>query len=118
MKASSSLVTVTSEGANLYLQSKQTGTYSGTYSVTFSTSASFSSSPTGGTLSSSTTAAPVTVYSYNAMYDSANNVIGLSDSVMGMWACSLDAMWRKSLGIMWRKSQLCPMTRLSRAASS
>ena len=86
LKASSSLVTVTSEGGSLYLQSKQTGTYTGTYSITFSTSASFSSSPASGTISSSTTAAPVTVYSYNSMHDSANNIIGLADSVTGMWA--------------------------------
>ena len=85
LKASSSLVTVTAEGPNVYLQSKQTGTYSDTYSLSFSTSASFSSSP-GGTLSGSPDTTTVPVYSYNLGYDVDGNVTTLNDSVMGNWS--------------------------------
>ncbi len=64
LTANSSLVTVTSEGANLYLQSKQTsGSFTYPYALSFSTSQSFSSSPSTGQLTGSTGASPVTVYS-------------------------------------------------------
>ena len=86
LKASSSfLVTVTADGSSVYLQSKQTGTYSDTYSLSFSTSLSFSSSP-GGTLSGTSEAAPISVYSYSLGYDAVGNVTTLNDSVMGNWS--------------------------------
>ncbi|HEY1742945.1 MAG TPA: RHS repeat-associated core domain-containing protein [Granulicella sp.] len=85
LKASSSLVTVTAEGPNVYLQSKQTGTYSDTYSLSFSTSLSFSGSP-GGTLSGTSETSTVPVYSYNLGYDAVGNITTLNDSIMGNWS--------------------------------
>jgi RHS repeat-associated protein len=100
LKASSSLVTVTAEGPNVYLQSKETGTYSRQYSLSFSTSASFSSSP-GGTLSGSSDTTSVPVYSYSVTnssgqsgYDAVGNVTNVTDSQMGTWSYGYDDLNR------------------------
>jgi len=104
LKASSSLVTVTAEGSNVYLQSKQTGTYSDTYSLSFSTSLSFSSSP-GGTLSGTSETTSVPVYSYSVTnssaksgYDATGNVKNVTDSIMGTWSYSYDDLNRLIAG--------------------
>ena len=101
--ANSGLVAVTSETlapgqANLFLQSKQTGTYTDTYSLSFSTSVSFSSTPPSGQLSSSTDLAPVTVYNYVESYQPNGSVSGVSDSVMGTWTYGYDGLNRLTSG--------------------
>jgi RHS repeat-associated protein len=89
LKANSSLVTVTSEGSKLFLQSKQTtGSFNYPYSLSFSTAASFSGSPLSGNLTGSTEASPVTVYSYALGYDVGGNLTSMADSVMGTWSYS------------------------------
>jgi RHS repeat-associated protein len=104
--ANSSLVTVTSEGQNLYLQSTQTGTYSSPYSLVFTSTqsgfsqSSFSSTPASGQLTGTSETAAATVYSYviqngaQSGYDHAGNVLNLSDSVMGNWGFNYDYLDR------------------------
>lgn len=93
LSATSSLVTVTAQGTQLFLQAKQaSGSFSYPYSLTFSTNASFS--PSSGVVSSTTDAAPVSVYSLAEVYDYVGNVVGVADSVMGMSAYGYDGLNR------------------------
>ena len=93
LTATSPLVTVTAQGTQLFLQAKQTpGTFSYPYSLTFSTNTSFS--PSSGVINSAVDAVPVSVYSLAEVYDTTNNVTGIADSAMGMWAYGYDSLNR------------------------
>ena len=108
--ANSGLVTITAEGPNLSLQTKQTGTFSSPYSLVFTSTQSgfsqpsFSGSPASGTLTGSSGTAAIPVYSYSIAngsssgYSANGNVVNVTDSVMGTWSYGYDSLNRLTSG--------------------
>ena len=106
------MVSVTVDGANLYLQAKQAGAasnYAYSLAATSANSGAFpapSFQSTSGTLSGGVNqnAQGGTVYSYsitngsNSGYDATGNMTNVSDSVMGTWQYGYDALNRLTSG--------------------
>ena len=118
LTANSSLVKVTAQGGNVYLESKPvTGSFNYTYSLAFQStqsgfsSPSFASSPASGPLTGTTEVATVPVYSYSIPsysstnstgqngYDANGNVLNMTDQVMGSWAYGYDSLNRLTSGV-------------------